>query len=52
MMPVATPPNAIVYASGCVTIPQMARTGIFLNILCIVIITLLAEVFILRILGV
>lgn len=52
MMPVATPPNAIVYASGHVTIPQMARTGVFLNIICIIIITLLAEVFILRVLGV
>ncbi len=52
MMPVATPPNAIVYASGSVTIPQMARTGIYLNILCIVLITLLAEAFILRVLGV
>lgn len=52
MMPVATPPNAIVYSSGYVTIPQMAKTGIFLNILCIVLITLLAEMFILRVLGV
>jgi solute carrier family 13 (sodium-dependent dicarboxylate transporter), member 2/3/5 len=52
MMPVATPPNAIVYASGCVTIPQMARTGIVLNIVCIVVVTLIAELFILRVLGV
>ncbi len=52
MMPVATPPNAIVYASGCVTIPQMARTGIFLNILCIVLITLVAEAIILKLLGI
>ncbi len=51
MMPVATPPNAIVYGSGCVTIPQMARTGIYLNILCIVLITVLAEAVILRLLG-
>jgi solute carrier family 13 (sodium-dependent dicarboxylate transporter), member 2/3/5 len=33
MLPVATPPNAIVYGSGYVTIPQMARAGIALNIL-------------------
>ena len=39
MLPVATPPNAIVFGSGWVTIPRMSRTGIFLNFLGIVIIT-------------
>jgi sodium-dependent dicarboxylate transporter 2/3/5 len=33
MMPVATPPNAIVFSSGHITIPQMVRAGIWLNIL-------------------
>lgn len=33
MLPMATPPNAIVFASGYVTIPQMARAGILLNLL-------------------
>ena len=32
MLPVATPPNAIVYGSGKVTIPQMAKAGFWLNI--------------------
>lgn len=40
MLPVATPPNAIVYASRCVSIPQMARAGFGLNILGIVMIVL------------
>jgi sodium-dependent dicarboxylate transporter 2/3/5 len=39
MMPVATPPNAIVYASGLIRIPQMAKAGFLLNILCILVIT-------------
>jgi sodium-dependent dicarboxylate transporter 2/3/5 len=40
MLPVATPPNAIVYGAGTITIPQMARAGFWLNILFIAIITL------------
>jgi len=42
MMPVATPPNAIVYGSGRVSIPEMARAGLLLNLLFITAITLLA----------
>ncbi len=33
MLPVATPPNAVVFAGGYVSIPQMARAGIVLNVL-------------------
>jgi sodium-dependent dicarboxylate transporter 2/3/5 len=40
MLPVATPPNAIVFASRQVTIPQMARVGIWLNLIGSVLITL------------
>jgi sodium-dependent dicarboxylate transporter 2/3/5 len=36
MFPVATPPNAIVYGSGYVTIPQMAKAGLWLNIFFII----------------
>jgi len=32
MLPVATPPNAIVFSSRQVTIPQMVRAGVWLNI--------------------
>ncbi len=33
MLPVATPPNAIVFSSGRITIAQMARAGFWINIL-------------------
>ena len=41
MLPVATPPNAIVFASGKVSIKQMAKVGFGLNIIAIVVITLI-----------
>ncbi|MDN5763908.1 MAG: DASS family sodium-coupled anion symporter [Microlunatus sp.] len=40
MLPVATPPNAIAYGSGYVTIGQMIRGGLWLNLIGIVLITL------------
>ena len=39
MLPAATPPNAIVYGSGIMTIPQMAKAGFLLSVGCSVIIT-------------
>ncbi len=39
MLPVATPPNAIVFGSGYVTIGQMVRAGVVLNVIGIVLIT-------------
>ncbi len=40
MMPVATPPNAVVFGSQRVTIPQMARVGLVLNLVGTIVITL------------
>jgi sodium-dependent dicarboxylate transporter 2/3/5 len=39
MLPIATPPNAIVFASGQLTIRQMAKEGFWLNILGTVVIS-------------
>lgn len=41
MLPVGTPPNAIVFGTGTVTIGQMARGGFVLNIVGVLLITLL-----------
>lgn len=40
MLPVATPPNAIVYGSHKVTIQEMAKAGLWLNIAFILFVTL------------
>lgn len=40
MLPVATPPNAIAYGSGYVTIGQMVKGGIWLNVVALVLITM------------
>jgi sodium-dependent dicarboxylate transporter 2/3/5 len=39
---IGTPPNAIIYGSGRVTVPQKARAGAWLNLVIAVIVTLLA----------
>lgn len=41
MLPVATPPNAVVFSSGYIKIGQMAKAGFWLNLISIVVIVLI-----------
>ena len=40
MMPVSTPPNAIVYASGYIPLPKMIKSGAIIDIIGVVLITI------------
>lgn len=51
MLPVATPPNAVVFSTGDVTIPQMCRAGLWLNIIGIALITGLTYTAVAALLG-
>jgi sodium-dependent dicarboxylate transporter 2/3/5 len=51
MLPVATPPNAIVFGSGYLTIPEMSRAGFVLNLLAIILITVFGSTLIPLFLG-
>ena len=42
MMPVATPPNAIVFASGELTVPQMVKAGVLINVASLILIVFVA----------
>ena len=39
MLPVATPPNAVVFGSGYLRIPDMVRIGVWMNILSIILLS-------------
>ncbi|MCX2717984.1 SLC13 family permease [Lentiprolixibacter aurantiacus] len=43
MLPMATPPNAIVFASGYIKVHQMARVGIILNLISVGLLILLFQ---------
>jgi solute carrier family 13 (sodium-dependent dicarboxylate transporter), member 2/3/5 len=43
MLPMATPPNAIVFSSGYVKVSQMVKLGFIMNILSIIILVIFAQ---------
>jgi len=52
MMPVATPPNAVVFGSGYLRIPDMAKAGFFLNLIATALIVLTVYFLIPIVLGI
>lgn len=46
MLPIGTPPNAIVFSGSDLKIRQMAQTGFILNVMCILIVVVYAVLFI------
>jgi len=52
MLPVATPPNAIVFGSGLIRIRHMTRAGIWLNMAAIMLITFAAYAILAPVLGI
>lgn len=52
MLPMSTPPNAIVFASGYLRIPQMVRAGVILNMVAILLIALVAQYLLPSIFGI
>jgi sodium-dependent dicarboxylate transporter 2/3/5 len=52
MLPVATPPNAIVYSSGWISSPQMARTGLVLDLMGVLVVTALVYLLAVPVFGI
>ena len=52
MLPVATPPNAVVFSSGLIPPQTMARIGLWMNLLLILLITLVFQLWVRDFLGI
>ncbi|MEM7548605.1 MAG: DASS family sodium-coupled anion symporter [Bacteroidota bacterium] len=45
MLPVATPPNAVAFSSGFIKMPDMVKTGFWLNLISIVLLSIFTYLF-------
>jgi sodium-dependent dicarboxylate transporter 2/3/5 len=52
MLPIATPPNAIVFSSGRVSLAQMGKTGFLLNLITAAFVTCFVYFVVTRIMGI
>ena len=52
MLPVATPPNAVVFGSGYLRIRDMIKTGLFMNLISILLVSLYVYYILPEILGI
>ncbi len=52
MLPISTPPNAIVFSSGRVPMMRMAKVGLIMNLIGVVIITLLTWFILIPLMGI
>jgi len=52
IMPVGTPPNAIVYSSGYITTKEMAKDGLPLDIISIIMVTILSSILVPLVFGI
>jgi len=52
IMPVGTPPNAIVFSSGYITAREMARAGLPLDLISIIMVTILTSIFVPIVFGI
>jgi sodium-dependent dicarboxylate transporter 2/3/5 len=52
MLPVATPPNAIVFSSGFIPMPAMVRAGLLMNLIGVVLVTLVLYLLVIPVFGI
>ena len=52
MLPSGTGPNAVIFGSGLVSIPQMSRAGVRMNFISVAVLSLVMVLFAMPLLGI